>query len=70
MSESRHKVIGPNTVNGQIEVWHFPSRVMADHFAKQLAADTNKPIEVAVVVGTWERQAPVVFTPEQRKATP
>ena len=66
MNKPRHKVIGHNTSDGQLSVWHFPDRETADHFAKILAGDTNKPVEVAVVIGTWERQAPIVFTPEDQ----
>jgi hypothetical protein len=59
--EERHKVIGPNTGNGDTSVWHFPNRTLADVFAKQLASDTGGDVIVTKVVGTWRRVNPVVF---------
>ncbi len=63
---TRYKVIGPNSVNGRVECWHFSTRKEADAFAESTAGDLGNEYQVAEVVGVWRRTPqPVEFVPEE-----
>lgn len=56
MSDDRllYKVVGPNTRDGRLEVWNFPTLKTANEFAKQLARDTDVAVQVVKVIGVWQ----------------
>lgn len=65
MSEHRQfKVVGPNTSNGQLSMWHYPSAETANTFAEFLAKETHAKVMVLELIGTWQiKVAPVEFVP-------
>lgn len=49
------KVVGPNTADGRLTMWHYRDRESADALAKQLCRDTGHEYFVLQLVGTWQR---------------
>jgi hypothetical protein len=47
------RVSGPNTADGRMELWYFPTRKDADYFAKFICGETGKSYEVLQHIGTW-----------------
>ncbi len=62
------KVIGPNTTDRVMSVWHFRTLDEANAFAQQLARDTGAKVDVCKVIGTWA--VPVEYTPAEDEEAP
>lgn len=54
-SRCGYRVIGKNTSDWQLNMWYFPTLETANHFAKQLATDTEQEVTVTKYIGTWRR---------------
>lgn len=68
----RHiKVIGPNTANGQLSMWHYRSVEAASQFAEFLATETHAKVMVCEMIGVWQiKNAPVEFIAAGEKKEP
>lgn len=49
------KVVGTNTSDGLLSMWHWSTREAADAFAKQMCQDTGGQYYVLQLIGTWQR---------------
>lgn len=56
--KSGYRVIGPNTADGALHSWYFPSEEDANRFAKDLAISTDQEIEVCKFVSCWRSVIP------------
>ena len=66
--DSGIKVIGPNTSNGEISVWHFgEDEKSAQHFAEGLSRDTQQTILVVRLIGKWQPELPVHYISGEKK---
>lgn len=50
---SGYRVIGNNTSNGAISIWHFPDLQQAKLFAESLIEDTERTVEIYKYVGSY-----------------
>ena len=52
------RVVGPNSLNGRIEVWSLPDLEKAKEFAEMMAKDVDAEYDILRFVGTV-RQVPL-----------
>jgi hypothetical protein len=48
-----YRVLGGNTVDGDLECWYFPTFQLASDFAQRLSRDTGKEVEITKYLGSW-----------------
>ena len=61
---SGYRVIGNNTADGRLSSWYFPDLENANSFAKQLAKETKKEVDVVKYLGSWRvAEPPTEFVP-------
>lgn len=46
-----YRVVGPNTADGALSMWYFPTLKDANQFAKQLAEESPRPFGVSNRLG-------------------
>ena len=62
---SGYRVVGFST-GGFLNVWYYPTLDNANSFAKFLAEETGREVDVMKYIGSWKRQdVPVDFIPAE-----
>lgn len=64
-----YRVIGPNTSDGSLHSWYFPTLEAANDFAESLAHTTGEEVDVCKYLGSWRVVRPMEFIKAEDETT-